>query len=130
MNPQDQALPKLRLLPAETPEELAHRFERERRSLHLQRETNLETALSPFRVGSVPYLNAVPLTRGIESQVTFKTPSQLAELLGADRLDAALVSVSEVLFRNRYDILDGIAIAALGEVQSVFLAHRPPPGGA
>ncbi len=126
MNSQEQALPKLRLLPAETPEELAHRFDRERRALHLQRETDLETALAPFKVGSVPYLNAVPLTRGIESQVTFTTPSQLAELLRADRLDAALVSVSEVLFCDRYDILDGIAIAALGEVQSVFLAHRTP----
>jgi chorismate dehydratase len=32
----------------------------------------------------------------------------------------------EVLFNDRYDILDGIAIASLGEVQSVLLAHRKP----
>jgi len=30
----------------------------------------------------------------------------------------------EVLFNDRYDILDGIAIASLGEVKSVLLAHR------
>ena len=38
----------------------------------------------------------------------------------------ALVSVVEVLFNDRYDILDGIAIASLGEVKSVLLAHRKP----
>jgi chorismate dehydratase len=36
------------------------------------------------------------------------------------------VSVVEPLFHDRYDILDGIAVAALGEVKSVFLAHRRP----
>jgi chorismate dehydratase len=41
-------------------------------------------------------------------------------------LDAALVSVTEVLFKDRYDVLDGVAIASLGEVKSVFVAHRYP----
>ncbi|HSU57550.1 MAG TPA: menaquinone biosynthesis protein, partial [Candidatus Dormibacteraeota bacterium] len=50
----------------------------------------------------------------------------LAEMLQRDELDAALVSVTEVLFTNRYDVLDGIAIASLGEVKSVLLAHRGP----
>jgi chorismate dehydratase len=79
-----------------------------------------------FRIGSVPYLNAVPLTRGIEDQVIFATPARLAELLRRDELDAALVSITEVLFNERYDILDGIAIASLGEVYSVLLAHCVP----
>ena len=110
----------------ESPEELAHRFEREQRAVQLQREDNLSESLAPFRVGSVPYLNAVPLTRGLEEQVLFVTPSTLAEMLQRDELDAALVSVTEVLFKDRYDILDGIAVASLGEVKSVFLAHRQP----
>ena len=80
----------------------------------------------PFRIGSVPYLNGVPLTRGIESQVIFATPARLAEMLRRDELDAALVSTAEVLLTDRYDILDGIAIASLGEVYSVFLAHGVP----
>jgi chorismate dehydratase len=79
-----------------------------------------------FRIGSVPYLNAVPLTRGIESELIFSPPSKLAELLQRDELDAALVSITEVLFNDRYDILDGIAIASLGEVYSVLLAHKKP----
>jgi len=79
-----------------------------------------------FRIGSVQYLNAVPLTRGIESELIFATPARLAELLRQDELDAALVSITEVLLNDRYDILDGIAIASLGEVYSVILAHKKP----
>jgi chorismate dehydratase len=74
----------------------------------------------------VPYLNAVPLTRGIEDEVVMLPPARLAELLRRGELDAALVSVVEVLMQDRYDILDGVAIASLGEVKSVLLAHRVP----
>jgi chorismate dehydratase len=111
---------------AEPAEALSHRLEREQRASQLQRESNLEQSLAPFRVGSVGYLNAVPLTRGLEEEVVFATPAKLAEMLRKDELDAALVSVVEVLFHDRYDILDGIAIASLGEVKSVLLAHRRP----
>jgi chorismate dehydratase len=79
-----------------------------------------------FRVGSVPYLNAVPLTRDLESELVFAAPSKLAESLRRDELDAALVSLTEVLFNDRYDVLDGVAIASLGEVYSVLLAHKKP----
>src|SRR6201996_7141626 len=79
-----------------------------------------------FRIGSVPYLNAAPLTRGLEGDLTFATPSKLAEMLRRDELDAALVSITEVLLNDRYDVLDGVAIASLGEVYSVFLAHKKP----
>ena len=79
-----------------------------------------------FRIGSVQYLNAVPLTRGIQSEVIFAEPARLAEMLRANELDAALVSTAEVLLTDRYDILDGIAIASLGEVYSVLLVHRCP----
>src|SRR5437763_1722530 len=119
-------IPKLRMAPPESPEELAHRCEREQRAVQLEREDNLSQSLAPFRVGSVPYLNAVPLTRGLEEQIILVTPSKLAEMLQRDELDAALVSVTEVLFNNRYDILDGIAVASLGEVKSVLLAYRRP----
>ena len=119
-------IPKLRMAPPETAEAAAHRFERERRAVDLQRESNLEHSLAPFRVGSVGYLNTVPLTRGLEEEVIYATPAKLAEMLQRDALDAALVSVVEVLFNDRYDILDGIAIASLGEVKSVLLAHRKP----
>ena len=62
----------------------------------------------------------------MEDQIVFTTPARLAEMLRRDELDAALVSITEVLLTERYDILDGVAIAALGAVYSVLLAHRKP----
>ena len=114
------------MAPPETAEETTRRLEREQRAANLQRESSLEQSLAPFRVGSVRYLNAVPLTRGLEEEVIFATPSKLAEMLERKELDAALVSVTHVLTHDGYDILDGIAIASLGEVKSVLLAHRKP----
>ncbi|HYV29295.1 MAG TPA: menaquinone biosynthesis protein, partial [Candidatus Eisenbacteria bacterium] len=119
-------IPKLRMAAPDSAEEVARRFEREQRTANLQREFGLEQSLGKFRVGSVRALNAVPLTRGLEDQIIYATPAQLAEMLRRDELDAALVSVVEPLFNDRYDILDGIAVASLGEVKSVFLAHRQP----
>lgn len=122
-------LPKLRMAPPDPPESaelLARRVAREKLNLERKTEFELEQSLAPFRVGSVQALNAVPLTRGVEDEVTYAPPSRLAEMLRRDELDAALVSVVEVLFTERYDILDGIAIASLGEVKSVLLAHRLP----
>ena len=101
-------------------------MERDKISSERLREQELEHSLKPFRVGSVPYLNAVPLTRGLEDEVLLVPPSRLAEMLRRDELDAALVSVTEVLLNDRYDVLDGVAIASLGEVKSVFVAHRYP----
>ena len=118
--------PKLHMAPPETAEETAHRLERERRAVDLQRESGLDHSLAPFRVGSVGFLNTVPLTRGLEEEVIYATPARLAEMLQRDELDAGLVSGVEALFNDRYDILDGIAIASLGEVKSVLLAHRRP----
>ena len=106
--------------------QLARQFARDQTTVNRDREFGLEQSLAGFRVGSVKYLNAVPLTRGLEAEVTFATPSRLAEMLRADELDAALVSITEILFNDRYDVLDGVAIASLGEVQSVFLAHKKP----
>ena len=112
--------------PVESVDQLARRLEQEQRLVTRRREDNLDGSLAPFRVGSVPYLNAVPLTRGLEGEIILATPAKLAEMLRRDELDAALVSVTEVLFNDRYDVLDGIAVASLGEVKSVLLAHRRP----
>ncbi|MDW8309095.1 MAG: menaquinone biosynthesis protein [Verrucomicrobiales bacterium] len=119
-------IPKLRMAEGEPPETLARRLEREQRAARLGRELELEQSLAGFRVGSVRALNTVPLTRGLEDQIVYATPAQLAEMLRRDELDAGLVSIVEPLFHDRYDILDGVAIASLGEVKSVFLAHQRP----
>src|SRR6266404_44768 len=125
MEPPDPP-PKLRMAPPETAEELARSCQREQRAANVQRESNLFQSLAPFRAGSVRYLNAVPLTRGLEEEIIFATPAKLAAMLQRGELDAALVSVTEVLFKDHYDVLDGIAVASLGEVKSVLLAHKKP----
>ena len=79
-----------------------------------------------FRIGSVPYLNAAPLTWGLEKEILFCPPADLAVKLRRGDIDAGLVSVTEVLLHDGYDVLDGIAVAARGEVKSVFLAYRQP----
>lgn len=118
--------PKLRLAAPDHPAVSASWLEREQATSNRDREFGLEQSLGKFRVGSVKALNAVPLTRGLENQIVYDVPSKLALMLQRDELDAALVSVVEALFHDRYDILNGIAVASLGEVKSVFLAHRKP----
>lgn len=82
--------------------------------------------LARFRIGSVPYLNSVPLTYGLENQVIFAPPSQLAGMLENETLDAALVSITEALLHPGYVILDDVAVASDGPVLSVFLATTIP----
>jgi predicted solute-binding protein len=118
--------PKLRLAAPDHPAVSAQWLEREQTLSNRDREFGLEQSLGKFRVGSVKALNAVPLTRGLENQIVYDVPAKLAQMLQRDELDAALVSVVEALFHDRYDILNGIAVASLGEVKSVFLAHRKP----
>ena len=77
-------------------------------------------------IGSVPYLNSVPLTCGIEDETDFLPPSRLAKRLRAGELAAGLVSITEVLYNELYDILDGIAVASDGPVKSVFFAYKKP----
>ena len=78
------------------------------------------------RIGSVSYLNALPLTCGLEAHVRFTVPARLAELLRDGELDVALVSITEALAHREYEVVDGVAIASAGPVRSVFLAHRVP----
>lgn len=117
---------KLHLESRESTNHLVRQINREQCNLNRRREVELEQSLAPFRVGSVPYLNSAPLNRGLEDQLILAPPSELARRMRLGELDAALLSITEVLFQEDYDILDGIAVASLGEVKSVFLAHRQP----
>lgn len=78
------------------------------------------------RIGSVPYLNALPLTWGLERQILSLSPRELGAAMARGDLDAALLSTTEALFEKRYRILDGIGICSRGAVGSVFLAHSIP----
>jgi chorismate dehydratase len=81
-----------------------------------------------LRVGSVPYLNARPLTRLIGSPITELEPSGLAAELRAGNLDVALVPLMEVLEApaGTYRVADDIAIGSQRAVYSVYLNHAVP----
>lgn len=83
-------------------------------------------------LGTVPYLNALPLIWALEQrrdvELVRMLPSQLGERLQKGELHASLSPV--------FDVLDGIGEAVLGngivgatrEVRSVTLFHRAPIG--
>jgi len=81
-----------------------------------------------IRVGSVPYLNAKPLTRFIASPFTKVEPNQLAAELREGKLDVALVPLMEVLESpaNTYRVVDGLAIGSERAVFSVYLNYSVP----
>jgi len=80
--------------------------------------------LIPHHLGSVPYLNARPLTYAIAEPIVLMEPKRLAAELHENLLHAALVPLVEVLENaDAYHIVDGIAIGALNSVYSVILAH-------
>ena len=78
-----------------------------------------------IRVGSVPYLNAKPLTRCIASPVTLLEPSRLASDLRAGHLDVGLVPIMEVLEApaGLYRVVNGAAIGSERDVYSVYLNY-------
>lgn len=74
----------------------------------------------------MPYLNVAPLVYGLTGRLWLLPPSQLAVALRRGEIDAGLLSITESLFDDAYEVLDGPCVASDGEVFSVFLAHRRP----
>lgn len=84
-----------------------------------------------YRVGCVPYVNALPLVVGLaedDVEVVFDVPSRLATLLDAGEVQAALVSSIEALRRPGARVVDGIGIGSFGPVESVRLFSKVPYG--
>ena len=60
--------------------------------LAFQSQESLTPESAPVRIatlGSVPYLNAAPLTRGLEEQIKFAVPSELANCIDWVLVDIA-----------------------------------------
>jgi cyclic dehypoxanthinyl futalosine synthase len=83
-----------------------------------------------LRAAAVSFLNAWPLTAGLEQseriELVLAEPSRCAALLEAGEVDLALVSVGG-LPGGDYEIVPGIAIGADGPVQTVVLAGEQSP---
>lgn len=89
--------------------------------------------MKPFIIGSVPYVNALPLVRWFETeagkqvaQVRYAPPSVLAKWLQQGAVDVALVSSVEWFRRPETRFVPGLAIASEGEVLSVRLFSKMP----
>lgn len=81
-----------------------------------------------LRVGTVPWLNAVPLLAGLRERVSLveATPAGLAPQLAAGELDAALLPVAEAARGVGEGWLGRHGIASEGPVASVLLFLRIP----
>jgi cyclic dehypoxanthinyl futalosine synthase len=83
-----------------------------------------------LRAAAVSFLNAWPLTAGLERseriELVLAEPSRCAAMLEAGEVDMALVSVGG-LPGGDYEIVPGIAIGADGPVQTVVLAGEQSP---
>lgn len=83
-----------------------------------------------FTLGTVPYLNAIPLYASLETradiQIVRAVPAQLAPMLQRGECDVALIPVVEHLRGIGNEIISDAGVGADGPVRSVLLFHRAP----
>lgn len=86
--------------------------------------------MSRVRLGAVGYLNARPLTFGLDRSPRFDlrydVPSQCAELLHAGAIDVGMIPSIEYLRQPGYRIVPDLAIVSRGPVASVLLFTSKP----
>jgi cyclic dehypoxanthinyl futalosine synthase len=87
--------------------------------------------MTKLRAAAVSFLNARPLWAGLERseriELVLAEPSRCAQMLEANEVDMALVSVGALPGGGEYEIVPGIAIGADGPVQTVVLAGEQSP---
>ena len=86
-----------------------------------------------LRVGAVSYLNSKPLIEGLpnvlpDADLSLDVPSRLADALGTDDLDVALIPSIEAFQRPNYEVISDACVATHGPVLSVRLFCRVHPG--
>ncbi len=90
----------------------------------------MKAEMPKLRAAAVSFLNARPLTAGLESseriELVLDEPSRCAEMLEAGEVDLALVSVA-ALSGGEHEIVPGLAIGSDGPVQTVLLAGEQSP---
>ena len=88
------------------------------------------------RIGTVPYLNAMPLTLPLEKKslhskytflITKAPPARLAKLIHTASLDVALLSAVEPMKEKRHRIISGMCICSNGPTLSVQIFHKGDP---
>lgn len=84
-----------------------------------------------LRLGTVSFLNSIPLTYAIEENIIENdyeliatAPAELSVKLYNKEVDLALIPVAELLRRKSYAVVPGISITSHGKVDSVILLTR------
>ncbi len=92
----------------------------------------MEETFSKIRIGSVSYLNSVPLVWGmlhgpqrVDVDLSFSIPSVCAEQVESGEIEAGLVPVAEIA-RQGLEMAPGVGIACFGAVRSILLFSRVP----
>ena len=79
-------------------------------------------------IGSVPYLNALPLLEGLEAAtrtpIVFDSPVRLHERVLQGEIDVALLPVISYLENPELRLIPGTGIVSHGEVRSVKAFHE------
>lgn len=79
-------------------------------------------------IGSVPYLNALPLLEGLEAAtqtpIVFDSPARLHERVLSGEIDVALLPVISYLENPELRLIPGTGIVSHGEVRSVKAFHE------
>ena len=90
-----------------------------------------------IRIGAVSYLNTRPLVFGFAQglladriELSFDTPSTLAQRMHASEIDVALLPTIELARIPDLEIVPGLSIASRGPARSVLLVSNCPPGEA
>lgn len=79
-----------------------------------------------MKLGSVPYLNALPLISGLGYPLETQIPRQLLATLKQGQLDIALLSTVTLFENSDFYLIPGMGIGCKGPVQSVKLFFNKP----
>ncbi len=77
-----------------------------------------------YKLGAVPYLNALPLIHYLEKKPTHAAPSALARLLKIGEVEIATAPIAALFENPHYSLIPGICIGSNGPVRSVKLFFR------
>lgn len=77
-----------------------------------------------MNIGSVPYLNALPLIASLEEEPRLEVPAALVRLLKIDELDIALAPIACLFDHPEWKIIDGIGLGTKGAIRSVKLSFN------
>ncbi|HSA59491.1 MAG TPA: menaquinone biosynthesis protein [bacterium] len=79
-----------------------------------------------YRLGAVPYLNALPLVHYLKERPRLEPPAPLARLLKIGEVDIATAPVVTLFENPQYSLVPGVCIGSHGPVGSVKVFFAAP----